>query len=165
MATPPDRSLRVLPLDPTACAIRAALSPELLRPRWRLENAASGAHPLTGHCYVATEAYYHLRGRALGFVPHVWSGEGKTHWWLQNAAGEILDLTAEQFADPARLYPDGRGSGFLTRQPSRRAQTVMDRVVGPEAAADTAVRRPSLDTPRPPVAPPVPARRSRARGV
>lgn len=82
---------------------------------------------MTGHCYVASEAYWHAVGRAQGFVPQVLSGEGWTHWWLAHPDGRVVDITAEQFPTGVD-YEAGKGCGFLTRQPSQRAQKVLDRI-------------------------------------
>jgi hypothetical protein len=53
--------------------------------------------------------------------------EGAQHWWIEDERGNVIDLTAEQFATPVP-YDQGRGRGFLTRDPSKRAQVVIDRV-------------------------------------
>jgi len=51
-----------------------------------------------------------------------------THWYLQHSSGLIIDPTVIQFA----IKPDylkGKGCGFLTKQPSRRAFELMDKMV------------------------------------
>lgn len=125
---------RVLPLDKTADKIRSVLSDDLLKPYWRQLNAQVGAHRLKGHCYVATEAYYHACGQAKGYTPRVLTTDEGTHWWLQDESGAILDLTAEQFEKPV-AYELGRKIGFLTKAPSKRARTVLERA-GLELAAE-----------------------------
>lgn len=46
--------------------IQSALTDELLREKYR-----SDVHPLYGHCYVATEALYHLLGAEdSDWTPH-----------------------------------------------------------------------------------------------
>jgi hypothetical protein len=108
--------------DPVARAVRASLTPDLLKPVF-----AGGAEPLAGHCYVASEAYFHLvGGAAAGWTPVAVQHEGGPHWWLRGPGGRIVDLTAEQFRTPVP-YGLGRGKGFLTSQPSRRAAIVMGR--------------------------------------
>ena len=53
--------------DPLARAIAAVLTPDLLKP---------GYGP-KAHCYVASEAYFHLRGgKAAGFKPMTQRHEG-----------------------------------------------------------------------------------------
>jgi hypothetical protein len=84
---------------------------------------------MAGHCYVAAQAVYHLLGgRRSGWTPHSGPGGAQgAHWWLQHG-GQVLDPTADQY--PAYDYAQGRGRGFLTAQPSRRAQVVLERVRG-----------------------------------
>ncbi len=53
--------------------------------------------------------------------------EGGTHWWLADAAGAIIDATAEQFAQPPP-YASGMRTHFLSRDPSRRAAKLIARV-------------------------------------
>lgn len=98
--------------------IQSALTPDLLKKEFR-----GGAHPLSGHCYVASEALFHLIGGKPMFLRH----EGSPHWWIKGPNGETWDLTAAQFRTPV---PYGRGvsKGFLTRQPSKRAAEVLRRV-------------------------------------
>lgn len=112
--------------NPLARAVRAALSPDLLKPEWR-----DAPPPYGGHCYVATEAYYFLAGAARsGLRPTVIRHEGTTHWFLLDAAGAVTDLTLEQFRTPVP-YAQGRGCGLQNKDqtvPSKRAQVVIDRV-------------------------------------
>ena len=107
-------------------AIVAELSPDLLKPQYlRMENR----NRFTGHCYVASEALFHLRGgRRSGLIPQVIRHEGGVHWYLKRESdGRIFDLTARQFQSPVP-YSEGRGCGFLTRKPSKRAQILLRRV-------------------------------------
>ena len=100
--------------------IQRALSPELLKPEYRDAN-----HPLAGHCYVASEALFHLSDTRL--YPHFVRHEGSPHWFLKDERGRVYDPTADQFATPVP-YNHGVRKGFLTKQPSRRAQVVIQRV-------------------------------------
>jgi hypothetical protein len=94
---------------------------DLRRPPW-----AGDANPMAGHCYVASEVFYHLQGgKAAAWKPVGVQHEGGPHWWLENADGRRVDITADQFSSPV-AYEKGRGQGFLTRQPSKRAQLVID---------------------------------------
>lgn len=53
-----------------------------------------------------------------------------THWWLvHKVTGEKADPTAEQYAPEQPPYHLGKGTGFLTKNPSKRAQIVIDRVL------------------------------------
>ena len=98
------------------------LSPDLLTREWR-DKATS---TLSGHCYVASEAAWHvLGGMSSPWRPYVARCGDITHWWLQNG-DKILDLTAAQF--PCGFdYASGRKCGFLTKEPSRRARILLAR--------------------------------------
>jgi hypothetical protein len=106
--------------------IRASLTPELLSRHWA--GRLTGSHPTEGHCYVAAEAYYHLAGgRKAGLSPRVISKDNWTHWYVVDRQGNVFDPTRDQFGERPP-YEEGRGSGFLTLKPSRRARIVMQRV-------------------------------------
>ena len=69
-----------------------------------------------------------MGGHESGWVPQNVKHEGDQHWYLRHAkTGQILDPTASQFRTPVP-YDQGRGRGFLTKQPSKRAQEVINRV-------------------------------------
>ena len=135
-------------------AIRAHLGPHVLRPDWR-KRRPDAAVASWGCCYVAAEAAYHaLGGEAAGLkVMHV-NHEGAPHWYLvdltrsetDDASQELLvvmldveslpsitcrttrpvviDPTADQFGTPVP-YAKGKGKGFLTLQPSKRARDLL----------------------------------------
>ena len=108
--------------------IQKVLTPDLLVGRWKRQS-----NPLEGHCYVAAEALWHLLGKK-DWKPICASykdeGGKATHWWLVNRhTGEIADPTKEQYLPDQPPYHLGKGSGFLTKHPSRRAQIVIDRVI------------------------------------
>lgn len=112
--------------------IRSVLTPDLLSPRYRAD--AVGKCREYGHCYVATEALWHLiGGTASGYVPrYAFDAGSDTHWWLYNATDDaVLDPTSPQYTsnELKNLYANGRSCGFLTKQPSKRAKIVMQRVM------------------------------------
>jgi len=133
-------------------AVRASLSDDLRRREYR-----GDPNPVRGHCYVASEAIYHLGGRAAGYEPARVEHEGQMHWFLIGAGG-VLDATADQFATPVP-YARARRNAFRHPEPSARARVLMTRVTGNEPkpvappdvpllvapcsyqAAETAVRR------------------------
>lgn len=85
-------------------------------------------NPIAGHCYVASEILYKkLGGKKAGWTPQTIRHEGGTHWYLKNQNGTIIDPTADQF-ETAVPYAKGRGCGFMTTEPSARAQRVMERL-------------------------------------
>lgn len=84
---------------------------------------------MRGNCYVTCEALYHLLGgKAAGYVPMSMKHGHETHWFLRHESGLILDPTVSQFKTKPD-YRKGRGRGFLTRRPSRRAQLLMKTMV------------------------------------
>lgn len=109
--------------------IQSVLSPNLLHLDWK-----EFAHPMAGHCYHASEALYHLWGKNHGYTPaHIEVYMGKEwgwlgHWYIRDSKGSVLDPTAEQFGSVHIPYEEGRGCGFLTKKPSKRAQEVIRRV-------------------------------------
>jgi hypothetical protein len=109
--------------------VKAALTPDLLKPYYR-HLVEAGADRMTGHCYVATEALFHLFGGygQTKYKPMYIRHEGEPHWFLLSLAdGRVIDATKEQFSTPVP-YESGIGKGFLTRQPSARARAVIRRV-------------------------------------
>lgn len=84
---------------------------------------------MRGNCYVTSEAVYHLLGgKAGGWKPMRIYHERTTHWFLKHESGLILDLTWGQFKRMPK-YEKAVGSGFLTKQPSKRARELIQRLV------------------------------------
>jgi hypothetical protein len=108
--------------------LQSALTPALLQARYRVRN---GLNPLHGHCYVASEALFHLLREyfpSLAMKPcRARDEEGIVHWWLVDESGRILDPTAAQYRHDGREppYQAGRRAGFLTPFPSKRARIVI----------------------------------------
>lgn len=110
-------------------AIRAYLwgRDSLLKAKYR-----GGPHPLSGHCYVASEAYWHLTHKTL--LPHTLTIGTGVHWFLRGSLDSIdwpiVDITGDQFESQGIVVPYNQGvrRGFLTNQVSSRARTVIDAV-------------------------------------
>lgn len=103
--------------------IRSKLTNDLRLPKYR------GKDRLRGHCYVASEAFFHLAGgKDAGYKPMTVRHECVVHWYLLGPEG-VVDLTVDQFDTPVP-YHFGRGRGFLTKEPSKRARILMERVNG-----------------------------------
>lgn len=118
-------------------AIQEVLTDDLLTPMYAKMDRKSKTE---GHCYASSEAVYHmLGGNHAGLTPCVASFEEKgqkmTHWWLKDKKGNIIDPTAEQFyaVNQKPPYELGKGAGFLTKQPSKRAQEIIGRIVLPNS--------------------------------
>lgn len=107
--------------------IKAVLTPDLLDKRYRTLHTI---HPTAGHCYAASEALFHaLGGKDAGLTARVARDADGTHWWLATRCGKVLDVTREQYTALGEEPPYHRGKniGFLTREPSRRAQLILSR--------------------------------------
>jgi len=121
--------------------IQKSLSKDLLKKEYRELN---DSNPFFGHCYVATEALYHLLDTEKDeFKPCCGRDDNDiVHWWLQNkTTDEILDVTSEQYHLVGKFppYEKGKGTGFLTKSPSKRTTILIDRVKT-KLAVDDATR-------------------------
>jgi hypothetical protein len=114
--------------------IGTVLSPELLRADWRAKS--EGEHHTHGHCYVAAEAMFHLLGGhgselSPRYAKYLEDDEWCTHWWLYSSnRARIFDPSKEQYTyvELNPPYHLGKRCAFLTKQPSKRAVIVIDRV-------------------------------------
>ena len=103
--------------------IQSNLTQDLLKPQFR-----NHTNPLYGHCYVATEVFYHLKAKELGYKPYILKVNGITHWFLKNKeTNDVIDITAKQF-DFDLDYSKAKACGFLTQLPSKRAQILISRL-------------------------------------
>jgi len=99
------------------------LSDDLLKKEYlSVENK----NKYTGHCYVASETYYHLSNEKLMIyqIKH----EGSSHWFLKDEKNNIIDLTSKQFKTKVP-YEEATRRSFLTNFPSKRCKTLMKRVL------------------------------------
>lgn len=88
-----------------------------------------------GNCYAASEALYHLLGgKEAGWTPMVIPMSPHNHWILKHCSGIIIDVTVSQFDKPPN-YNEARGCGFLTREPSRKARELMEKLVWQEISS------------------------------
>lgn len=108
--------------------IQQALSVDLLAPAYR-DFAEPTDHYVRGHCYIATEAFYYLYGKAAGYKCRFTStGKNVTHWWLENTKdGRIADPTAPQVSADFD-YSIGTPKGFQNPSPNKRTRELMRRV-------------------------------------
>lgn len=111
-------------LETVVRLVHHALTDDLRLPEYR-----GNANPLAGHCYVASEALYHLLGgKEAHLTPAHIMHEGRSHWFLFSHDG-VIDATVSQFKSEPK-YDRARRSGFMTKLPSKRAKVVIDRVLG-----------------------------------
>jgi hypothetical protein len=109
--------------------IQDSLTDDLLDANYRkIKEQHPDANEAFGHCYVATEAAYHLLGgKAEGWAPQFVRVAGYPHWYLKHQSGFIYDPTASQFKI-AVPYHQGKGKGFLTKQPSKRCKQLVRQI-------------------------------------
>src|SRR5438105_3652759 len=102
--------------------IQEALSFDLLSANYR-SYADPCDHYVWGHCYIATEAFYHLYGKRAGYKPrYIVSSGGGTHWWLEHVTtGRIADPTEPQVSRTFD-YSAGSGQAFQPPSPNRRTR-------------------------------------------
>ena len=97
--------------------------PELIKKQYQNDD-----DPLYGHCYVASEVYYHLKGCSEGYKPYCLKVENGTHWFLMNKnTNKIIDITKGN-----RLYDydSAKHVPFMTKQPSKRAYVIIKELMG-----------------------------------
>jgi ADP-ribose pyrophosphatase YjhB (NUDIX family) len=122
-------------LDRLVVAVQDSLTDDL-----RDHGCRGDENHLACHCYVASEALYHLLGgKKSGWTPMTVRHEGDQHWFLRHEDGLVLDATDSQFQRPVPVHK-ARGKGFLTKRPSKRAQVVIKRAKA-ELPGGVAMRR------------------------
>lgn len=99
------------------------------------KNPTKEKVPMYGYCYVASEAFYHMIAKKMGFRPYrARDAFGEMHYWLGTQSPKsilhmMLDLTEQQYiAQGVKFdYTKGRRCAFLTKQPSKRARRLIAR--------------------------------------
>jgi hypothetical protein len=114
------------PADELKREIQAVLTDERAQDQYR-----SGFGSFDGFAYVGAEAYFHLAGGYdAGLHPMQLKRRGKSHWWLVDADGRVIDLTLA--ARESSTFPYHRGQRRPFRYTpagiSRRAQTIVERI-------------------------------------
>jgi hypothetical protein len=87
-----------------------------------------------GHCYVASEVLYHMIKDSGNYSACCARDErGVVHWWIvDNETSKIYDTTSDQYYSRGLVppYSNGKKTGFLTKDPSKRALIVMQKMKG-----------------------------------
>jgi hypothetical protein len=119
-----------------ARAVQRALSLGDLTPAYRAARGA-GCDAMTGHCFAATNAFWHLMGGNEGpYRPKQVRVAGVSHWFLIDTRSDtVVDLTASQFGKTRVPYEEGRRVGMRARpggdsEPTERAKRIIERVLG-----------------------------------
>jgi hypothetical protein len=114
------------PADKLKREIQAAVTDELRSAEHRL-----GHGRYDGFAYPAAEAYFHLAGGyAAGLQPMHLKHRGKSHWWLLDSQGRVIDLTLAPRESSDFPYHRGQRRPFRYTPAglSRRAQTIAEQV-------------------------------------
>lgn len=137
MGTRRNDALPLARRDPLALEIQAVLEADLkdgaklMLPAYRAY--ALEERTLDGYCAAAAAAYFFLGGgREAGLQPMQHTHEHGSHWWIVRDDRHIVDLTLRPRERPLDFpWELGQPRGFMQtgyKRPSRRAQTIMDRV-------------------------------------
>ena len=114
------------PADKLKREIQAVLTDELAQDRYR-----SGFGRFDGFAYVAAEAYFHLAsGYDAGLHPMQLKYRGKSHWWLVDSEGRVIDLVLGPRETSRFPYHRGKRRPFRYTPAgiSRRAKAIVERV-------------------------------------
>ena len=107
--------------------IQAVLTDDL-----RSEEHRTGNGRYDGFAYPAAEAYFHFAGGyAAGLQAMQLKHRGRSHWWLLDSDGRVIDLTLAP--RDTSSFPYQRGSKRRFRYTaaglSRRARTIVETVL------------------------------------
>jgi hypothetical protein len=123
-ARSPKRSLA--PANKLKGEIQAVLTGEL-----RSDEQRTGHGHYDGFAYPAAEAYFHLAGGYdAGLHPVHLKRRGKSHWWIVDSEGRVIDLTLGTRETSEFPYQRGkrRPFRFTPAGLSHRARTIVERV-------------------------------------
>ena len=96
-----------------------------------LLNAVSGFGRHDGFAYIGAEAYLHLcGGPESGLQPMQLKYRGKSHWWLRDAEGRVIDLVLGPREKSSFPYHRGKQRPFRYTPAgiSRAARKIVERV-------------------------------------
>ncbi|HNC55176.1 MAG TPA: hypothetical protein PLP33_07015 [Leptospiraceae bacterium] len=96
--------------------IKRSLSDKLRKKKYQ-----GNKNRMAGHCYIASEAFYHLTKQTNLYTPSYVKFCGETHWFLSKKDGTDIDITVKQFGGKIPPYHLKKNCGFLTKNPSKRA--------------------------------------------
>jgi len=111
----------------TVCeAIKRNLTPDLLPKKWITRNESN---PTFGHCHNSAGCLYKIFGSKQLSLYRGFDGE-IYHWWVQDKAGKIIDLTADQYYSKGRVppYDKAEKAGLLGFEYKNRVKELYRRV-------------------------------------
>ena len=111
----------------TVCEIiKRNLTPDLLPKKWIIKNESN---PAFGHCHNASGCLYKIFGSKQLSLYRGFDGE-IYHWWVQDKAGKIIDLTADQYYSKNRVppYDKAEKAGILGFEYKKRVNELYRRV-------------------------------------
>ena len=117
---------KLAPTDKLKREIQAVLTDELQSREHR-----TGQGRYDGFAYPAAEAYFHLAGGyAAGLQPMQLKYRSRSHWWLLDSDGRVIDLTLAP--RDTSSFPFHRGATRRFRYTpaglSRRAKVIVERL-------------------------------------
>ena len=118
---------KLAPADELKREIQAVLDPERADP---LHKCGFGRYD--GFAYVAAEAYFHLAGgRDAGLHSVQLKYRGKSHWWLTDSDGRVIDMTLGPRETSKFPYHRGarRPFRYTPAGISKAARRIVDRVL------------------------------------
>ena len=117
---------KLAPADGLKREIQAVLDPSEVKDQHR-----SGHGRFDGHAYAAAEAYFKLAGGYdTGLRPVQLKRRGRSHWWLIDESGRVIDLALAPRESSDFPYDRGVRRPFRHTPAgiSQRAQAIVDRV-------------------------------------
>lgn len=124
---------KLAPADELKREIQAAFDPSEVKPAQR-----SGFGRYDGLAYIGAEAYFHISGGAdSGLRSMQLRYRGKSHWWLVDQDGRVIDMVLGPREKSEFPYQRGRRRPFRYTPAgmSRAAAVLVERVSAARAAA------------------------------
>ena len=104
--------------------IKRSLSDSLRKKKYQ-----GNKNKMAGHCYIASEAFYHLTKQTNLYTPSYVKFCGETHWFLSKKDGKIIDITVKQFNGKIPPYSLKKNCGFLTSNQSKRTVELLKMIL------------------------------------
>jgi hypothetical protein len=113
-------------LEKVSKVITDNLTQDLLPKKWLKRN---DSNPTFGHCHTVAGVLYKIFGSKQVKMYRGFDGE-IYHWWVQDAKGNIIDLTSEQYTSLGKTppYDVGEKAGMLGFDYRKRVDILLERV-------------------------------------